>query len=881
METTSYKRRLEKIIERRHLRRDSFFPYFFIIGGAVIIAAILLLAVYGSYQSRGIARKAVDTDLANLTSTLAIEINNSVHQIDLGMLAVRDEVSRQQKKDRWDDSSIVAVIAQEDSRHPEAIGFRVFGPDGKLRYAVSNVVNRDVDFSQRDDFKTLRDNPADTLLVMPPFVGPVAQEWLIALGRRITNPDGTFGGAVYSAIPVQRLIQMFAALDLGPGGAVAVYHTSFQLAARFPEAKVGTSTISDQLRAIIMSGVPSARFDNLSPVDGVRRTGNARKIDGLPYYISVAFADDDWLTEWRDDRNQLILLSALLIGIVLFGATILYRNIGARQKALEALATSEAQFRKLMEQSPLAMGLLGSNGEVSFLNRKFTETFGYQSEDIPNLARWLDLAYPDETYRAEVIAMWTNTVEKARAQKSEIEAREFEVTCKNGNVKIVSIFGVLVSDQVLAIFNDITEHKLLEQQLKRESLYRHKIINAVPGVLYVFDANGRFLIWNQNLEIVLGRSSEEIAKAHPLDFFEGQDKLAVETAIRQTFSDGTSVVEGRLVTKNGMSIPYLFNGFRFELDDGPGLVGIGIDISERIEAESRVENKRILLRTLLTTIPDLVWMKDQDGVYLICNTEFERFFGAKEAEIVGKTDYDFVDKELASFFRQKDKEAMEAGKPNVHEVTVTYASDGHQALLETVKTVIFDVAGNCVGVLGVARDITERKRFEEELKEMAQTDPLTGLANRRAFIEAMDAEFHRRRRFGSAASLLMIDIDHFKKINDTHGHEAGDRALVLLAETLKSMARATDMPSRFGGEEFVFLLVGAEISGAVETAERIREAVSQIVATSLLGDFGFTVSIGVSSFMDIDKSWSDTLQRADNAMYQAKEFGRNRIVANG
>ena len=171
-------------------------------------------------------------------------------------------------------------------------------------------------------------------------------------------------------------------------------------------------------------------------------------------------------------------------------------------------------------------------------------------------------------------------------------------------------------------------------------------------------------------------------------------------------------------------------------------------------------------------------------------------------------------------------------------------------------------------------------RLTNELLELSRTDFLTGLANRRAFIEALDHEFHRSRRFGSPAALLLMDIDHFKLINDTHGHETGDHALVSLANTLKTMARITDMPARFGGEEFVFLLPGSDPSGAMEMAERIRMAVAEIVVRSPSGDFGFTVSIGVTAFDNEDKDSSVSLTRADGAMYQAKVLGRNKVCIN-
>ena len=125
----------------------------------------------------------------------------------------------------------------------------------------------------------------------------------------------------------------------------------------------------------------------------------------------------------------------------------------------------------------------------------------------------------------------------------------------------------------------------------------------------------------------------------------------------------------------------------------------------------------VLQRTLIDTIPDLVWLKNREGVYLTCNHRFEKFFGAKESYIVGKSDYDFFTKDLAEFFRQKDKEALEANQPTKNIEWVTFADDGHRELLETIKTPMYDSAGVLIGILGISRDITKRYEAEEALKE--------------------------------------------------------------------------------------------------------------------------------------------------------------------
>jgi diguanylate cyclase (GGDEF)-like protein/PAS domain S-box-containing protein len=127
------------------------------------------------------------------------------------------------------------------------------------------------------------------------------------------------------------------------------------------------------------------------------------------------------------------------------------------------------------------------------------------------------------------------------------------------------------------------------------------------------------------------------------------------------------------------------------------------------------------LRTLLNSIPDLVWLKDSNGIYMLCNPPFERFFGAKEEAIVGKSDYDFVDKELADFFRENDSSAMHNNGLSINEEWVTFADDGHSAFLETIKTPMYDEKGTLIGILGIARDITKRHKAEAHLSLVSQS----------------------------------------------------------------------------------------------------------------------------------------------------------------
>ena len=133
-----------------------------------------------------------------------------------------------------------------------------------------------------------------------------------------------------------------------------------------------------------------------------------------------------------------------------------------------------------------------------------------------------------------------------------------------------------------------------------------------------------------------------------------------------------------------------------------------------MKAEDAASAAETNLRTIINTIPDLIWLKDMNGIYLKCNPSFERFFGAKENEIIGKTDYDFVDRDLANFFRDHDQKALEAEKPSINEEWLTFAEDGYHGLFETIKTPMQDSNSKLIGVLGIARDITARKNAEKE-----------------------------------------------------------------------------------------------------------------------------------------------------------------------
>ena len=278
-------------------------------------------------------------------------------------------------------------------------------------------------------------------------------------------------------------------------------------------------------------------------------------------------------------------------------------------------------------------------------------------------------------------------------------------------------------------------------------------------------------------------------------------------------------------------------------------------------ATGELERQRAFLQTLVRTIPDLIWLKDPDGVYLACNPRFERFFGAREADIVGKTDFDFVEPALAGFFREHDREAMEKGSPSVNEEWVTFADDGHRELLETTKMPMRDAQGRLVGVLGIGHDITERKRTEAALSEaqhiaqlgsweldlvsqrltwsdevfrIFEIDPAQFGASYEAFLAAIHPDDRERMDHAyreSVANRTAYDLTHRLLMPDgrvKHVHERCKTDYAEDGQPLRSFGTAQDVTERVLAEMQVRKL-----------AQAVEQSPENIVITNLLAEIEY------------------------------------------
>jgi diguanylate cyclase (GGDEF)-like protein/PAS domain S-box-containing protein len=288
------------------------------------------------------------------------------------------------------------------------------------------------------------------------------------------------------------------------------------------------------------------------------------------------------------------------------------------------------------------------------------------------------------------------------------------------------------------------------------------------------------------------------------------------------------------------------------------------------------------LATILNSVDAYIYIKDPELRYQYVNRKVCDLFDRSEEEVLGHTDAAFFDADTTRQLMENDRRVLEKGEKVTTEEVNRTADGRHANTFLSVKLPLRDAEGGIQALCGISTDITEQKRVLEEIHQLAFYDPLTGLPNRRLLIEQVRHALAARARSGDEGALLFIDLDNFKNLNDTLGHDMGDQLLVQIAGRLRNHVREEDSLARLGGDEFVVMLEGME-GPADEAVHQVRQVGQKLLnlleEPYLLGDrpYNITASIGVALFSDSEDTVDEVLKRADLAMYEAKGAGRNAL----
>ena len=450
--------------------------------------------------------------------------------------------------------------------------------------------------------------------------------------------------------------------------------------------------------------------------------------------------------------------SPLLGGIAL--------DVSEREQSQAALRDSEARYRSMFDNSHAAMLIIApSDGAIVAANPAAAAYYGWTQEQMQEMR----LDQINTLSRAEI------AVDMKLALTQQRHSFEFRHRMADGQVRDVEVFSgpMQLGDMSLlySIVHDIGARKQATRQLAESEARRKAELTAALGTLRLgrlaalnlmedavaarraseastaslqeslaqnraitetaydaiitSDSAGNVAGWNRGAAIIFGYTEVQALGLPLTELIAQQDRPAFVTAMTRVGAGSEPGLIGKRTELDGLRqegdpFPLEFTTAQWSSAAGCFATTIFSDISERKQAELALARERSLLKTLLKALPDPVWLKDCAGIYLACNRRFEEFVGVPEQQILGRTDYDLVERELADAFRKNDLLAIDADRPSVSEEELRFASDGHRELVETIKLPMYDANGTVIGVLAVGRDISRARQNEAELSKLAR-----------------------------------------------------------------------------------------------------------------------------------------------------------------
>ncbi|MFP4453061.1 MAG: diguanylate cyclase [Desulfobacterales bacterium] len=534
--------------------------------------------------------------------------------------------------------------------------------------------------------------------------------------------------------------------------------------------------------------------------------------------------------------------------------------------------------RNFLETAPIGIFISTAGGRFSYANKAMALMLGYESPQdmtasVTDIAGQVYAERRDREKFKNILNM-----------HGEVKNYECRFVKRSGKVFWVSINARRLNATKQGVLyyqgfvTDIDSRKQAEKELKknRELLKNAQEIAHIGS--WELDTASDRLTCSEEVYRIFGVHPGQFGVTYRdfLDLVHHDDRAMVNQAYLNSLDSGDSgyEIEHRIVCKNTGEIRHVHEKCFHECDKSGAVirsVGMVQDITGLRHTENALRKNEELFQKMLALVPDMISIQDSEMNIVYSNwkgfaavPEDQRILGTKCHLTYRGYDHICPDCLPVSVFESKKIIEKEVEMPG-------------GIWLDIRVIPILDSDGNVEYFVEWARDITEQKHAEEKLKTLATTDALTGLWNRRYFLEKAALEIKRARRYGGEFSLLMIDIDDFKNINDAYGHAAGDAVLKQFAITMNKQLRQADLSGRLGGEEFGILLPNIGIEDALLLAERLRQIAGK-TPVKYEGKYIFlTVSIGAAAYQQETESVQELFLRADRALYRAKREGRNRV----
>jgi diguanylate cyclase (GGDEF)-like protein/PAS domain S-box-containing protein len=411
------------------------------------------------------------------------------------------------------------------------------------------------------------------------------------------------------------------------------------------------------------------------------------------------------------------------------------------------------------------------------------------------------------------------------------------------------------------------------------------VLDAIPAPVFYKDADGVYRGCNKAFEAYLGKRRDEIvgkdvygvSPKELADVYKAADDALLARG-------GVQIYEARVRYADGSYHDVVFHKATFDGADGrtAGLVGTILDITARKEAERALRESEERYRALVSALGEGIVLFSREQVVLACNPAAEAILRLDRAAILSGAPWPMVhrDGRALPFADTPMAETLATGRDQSGVVVQLRHADGSIAWIAITTRAISADSGDVRpgSVVASFADVTERQLLEQQLEHAALHDPLTRLPNRTMFLQGLGGALEVARRRGERVAVAFVDLDNFKSINDTLGHEMGDGVLAEVGRRLADSLRASDLIARLGGDEFCALVRGCSDASSVRwVAERLQEALMPPIQVGP-HTVRITASIGLAVYPDHATDASSLMQRADRAMYRAKATGRNAVT---
>ncbi|MHB8137799.1 MAG: PAS domain-containing protein [Smithellaceae bacterium] len=439
---------------------------------------------------------------------------------------------------------------------------------------------------------------------------------------------------------------------------------------------------------------------------------------------------------------------------------------------------------------------------------------------------------------------------------------------------------------VVMLFSVIGGHiSGLRDKISKDRSTIQRLTNNIPDVIFVFDTNLNCTYVSPSVKSLLGYEPEEILKQKP---FEGVTASSLDLTIRtvseiielaktEQDEDISRTIQMKINRKDGIAIctEMKFAIIRDKQKKSFEILAVMRDITERkkmMEAIRRGEEK---YRTILEHIQEGYFEVDLKGDFTFCNDSMARLTGCTKEELIGMNHKHFTTKETAEKVFQEFNKVLKTGKPSRGFDWLIIRKDQSQGYIEASVTLKKDSSGKPIGFEGMVRDVTERKQIEEQIRHLATHDVLTDLPTMRLAKDRLKMAISLAKRNKTMMAVMFIDLDGFKDVNDTLGHDAGDYVLKQVADRLLSCVRSSDTVARVGGDEFLIIANGIHVpQNAEQIAKKLINNVSQPINFNG-GQAVVGASIGIALCPNDGQDMDQLIKQADDAMYKIKKTGKN------